>query len=292
MTASGGGGSERAPLRELDHGVVIPVLDSFERVNEALVDVLEGLSPSDWAQPTLHPQRDVKHLAAHLLHGSLRRVTGLRDQWHDDGPELHSREELTAFIQQENREFMADVRRISPQILIELIKWYDPEALGLFRAMDPHAPGLGVAWAGDSSSPRWFDIAREYTEKWHHQQQIRDATRRPLLYDPPLLVPVLETFARGLPFAYRAFPGTVGCHVSIRTTGAASCAWTLLREPDRWSLWSGLSSEASAQISLPADTAWRVWTKSLTPAEAREHAIAVGDTAALEPLLAFVAIMA
>lgn len=279
-------------LRELDHSVVIPVLDSFERVNEALLDVLEGLSPSDWERPTVHPQRDVKDLAAHLLHGSLRRVTGLRDRYHRPGPELRSNAELIAFIQQDNREFMAGMRRISPEILVELIKRYDPEVLELFRAMDPHAAGLGVAWAGESSSPRWFDIAREYTEKWHHQQQIRDATLRPPLYDPPLLVPVLETFARGLPFAYRAFPGTVGSRISIRTTGPATCSWTLARQRDQWSLWSGPSSEASARISLPADTAWRVWTRSLTPAEARSHATAEGDAAALEPLLDFVAIMA
>ena len=280
------------PLRELNHSVVIPVLESFERVNLDLLDVLESLSPSEWEQPTVHPQRDVKDLAAHLLHGSLRRVTGLRDLYPRSGPDLKSNEELIAFIQQDNREFMTGMRRISPQILVELIKHYDPEVLRLFRAMDPHAAGLGVAWAGESSSPRWFDIAREYTEKWHHQQQIRDATHRPLQYDRSLLVPVLETFARGLPFACREFPGAVGCHVSIGTTGPATCSWTLVRQPDRWSISSGLSSEASARISLPADTAWRVWTKSLTPAKAREHTIAEGDGAALEPLLDFVAIMA
>lgn len=279
-------------LHELDDSVVIPVLDAFERVNEALVELLENLSPSDWDRPTVHPRRDVKDLTAHLLHGSLRRVTGLRDRYRRPGPALDSNEDLIAFIQQDNREFMTGMRRISPRILIELIKRYDPEVLEIFRALDPHAAGLPVSWAGDSSSPHWFDIAREYTEKWHHQQQVRDATGQPLLYDPPLLVPVLETFARGLPFAYREFPGGVGDRISIRTTGAASCSWTLLRRSDRWGLSRGESSEASTRISLPADTAWRVWTKSLTPAEAREHAVVEGDTAALAPLLAFVAIMA
>jgi hypothetical protein len=205
---------------------------------------------------------------------------------------LRSTENLIAFIQEDNREFMVGMRRISPQLLIELIERYDPEVLELFRTMDLHAAGLGVAWAGESSSPHWFDIAREYTEKWHHQQQIRDATGRPPLYDSDLLVPVLETFARGLPFAYRTFPGPVGRQVSISTTGAATCSWTLVRLQDRWSLASGASPQASAQISLPADTAWRVWTKSLAPEKAREHAEIEGDSAALELLLGFVAIMA
>jgi hypothetical protein len=53
-----------------------------------------------------------------------------------------------------------------------------------------------------------------------------------------------------------------------------------------------VSRQASAEISVPADVAWRVWTKSLSPADAGEHAIVEGDAAALKPLLSFVAIMA
>ena len=45
---------------------------------------------------------------------------------------------------------------------------------------DPDAPAVfSVAWAGEDKSAHWFDVAREYTEKWHHQQQIRDAVGRP-----------------------------------------------------------------------------------------------------------------
>jgi hypothetical protein len=42
--------------------------------------------------------------------------------------------------------------------------------------LDPDAAGLAAAWAGETDSRNWFDVAREYTEKWHHQQQLRDAT--------------------------------------------------------------------------------------------------------------------
>ena len=281
-----------AQLHELDHSVVIPVFDSFRRVNAALLELLDSLAPSDWDRPTVHPQRDVKDLAAHLLHGSLRRVTGLRDRYRRPGTAIQSNEELIEFIQQDNRKFMDGMRRISPRILIELIQRYDPEVLKLFEGMDPHASGLGVAWAGESSSPVWFDIAREYTEKWHHQQQIRHATGQSMLYEPPLLSPALETFARGLPHAYRALIRPPDTLISIRMTGAAECSWTLLRRSDRWSLLSGPSPDASSVISLPSDIAWRVWTKSLSPAEAEKHAIVEGDPEALAPILSFVAIMA
>lgn len=249
----------------LDHGVVIPVLEPLRRVNQSLLELLGGFAEPDWSRPTVHPARDVKDLATHLLHGSLRRVTGLRDRYRRAGPAIRSAEELVAAIQRENREFMTGMRGVSPAILVELIRRYDPELVALFEALDPHATGLGVVWAGEWSSPNWLDVAREYTEKWHHQQQIRDATERPPLYEPELLEPVLQTFARGLPFAFRRLDAPEGSRLCVELTGASRSGWTLVREAERWSLWSGPDAEAPTRISMPAEVAWRVWTKSLDP---------------------------
>jgi hypothetical protein len=42
------------------------------------------------------------------------------------------------------------------------------------KSLDPFDKAVfSVAWAGEDESKNWFHIAREYTEKWHHQQQIR-----------------------------------------------------------------------------------------------------------------------
>jgi len=38
---------------------------------------------------------------------------------------------------------------------------------------------LAVDWAEEMESKNWMAIAREYTEKWLHQQQIRDAIQQP-----------------------------------------------------------------------------------------------------------------
>ncbi len=279
-------------MKRLDRDVVIPVLEPFRRVNDALLELLEGLSDDDWERPTVHPKRDVKDLAAHLLHGSLRRMSGLRDGYRRPGPAIASNEDLVAFIQEDNAAFMGGMRRISPGVLIELIRRYDPEVVSLFEGLDPAAEGLGVAWAGESTSPRWFDVAREYTEKWHHQQQIRDATGRPLLYEATLFEPVLQTFARGLPFAYRDLARPEGTRIAVRTEGELACGWTLVRESDGWALLDGADPEAATRLALPADLAWRVWTKSRPPAEVRPAVAVAGDPQAVEPLLGFVAIMA
>ena len=75
------------------------------------------------------------------------------------------------------------------------------EALPAFESGGP-----AVAWAGDKQSPNWFDIAREYTEKWLHQQHIREAVGQPVLDERRWLFPVLDTFMRALPHVYRDIP--------------------------------------------------------------------------------------
>lgn len=276
----------------LDASAPILVLPALRTVSAALLDLLRGLTETDWSKPTVHPDRDVKDLTAHLLHGNLRRVSGLRDGYRRPAPPIGSVDELIAFIQQDNRDFMTGLRRISPGILVELIDRYDRETISLLEGLDPIASGLGVAWAGEDVSANWFDVAREYTERWHHQQQLRDATGRPPLYDQALLEPALETFARGLPFAYRSCDAPDGATIAISTMGHVSLDWTLRRVAGRWVLFSGPDAGAPTRVAIPADVAWRLWTKGIDSLDARARLHTVGDAAAVEPLLGFVAIMA
>jgi hypothetical protein len=48
-----------------------------------------------------------------------------------------------------------------------------------------------------------LELAREYTERWLHQQHIRDAVGAPGQTDPRFLAPVLATFAHAFPVALR-----------------------------------------------------------------------------------------
>lgn len=271
----------------------IPVLQPLRTVNKALLELLDGFEASDWTRRTIHKDRSVKDLTAHLLQGSIRRVSGMRDAYRSpNAPSFSTAEDLTRFIQDDNRAFMNAMTGISPRILRELIARYDPELVSLFEALKPDAPGLGVVWAGQWESPNWFDIAREYTEKWHHQQQLRDTTGRPALYDPALLVPALETFARGLPFAYRDVQVPDGTAITISVEPPATLDWTLRRTGGKWSLWSGVNVNRVTSIAVSPDMIWRLWTKGVSPAEARKRVKIDGNPSLIEPLLAFVAIMA
>jgi hypothetical protein len=78
---------------------VIPVFVPFRKVNQKLIELLKELTADDWNKPTAIPYRDVKDLAAHLLQGSLGRVTSLRDGYRRPTPPLDSIKSLIDFIQ-------------------------------------------------------------------------------------------------------------------------------------------------------------------------------------------------
>ena len=63
--------------------------------------------------------------------------------------------------------------------------------------------------------------------------------------------------------------------------GPAGGEWILLREAGGWRLGvaSDASGPASARVSLSEDTAWRVFFKALSPAEAWRRVRIEGDVA-------------
>lgn len=265
----------------------------FREVCSALHDLLASLGPDDWTKPTVHATRDVKDLVAHLLDGSFRRLSFQRDGHVIPAPEMRTFEAMVGFVQRLNAEWMVAARRLSPRLLMEMLRRADEEVAALFEGLDPEGPAIfSVAWAGEEWSQNWFDVAREYTEKWHHQQQIRDAVGRPGLTERRYLHPVLDAFVRGAPHAYRDVPAADGAGVDLVITGEAGGTWQLARAADRWELVTTRETPAVTTVELDADSAWRLWTKGIEPAEARARAVVRGDEALAAPVFRMVTIMA
>jgi uncharacterized protein (TIGR03083 family) len=274
---------------------LLPILTAhlFREVSSALVDLLTSLEPEDWSKPTVHPTRDVKDLAAHLLDGSLRRLSFQRDGQLIPAPELRSFEAMVEFVQRLNTEWMVAARRLSPRVIVDLLRRADEDVAQLFEGLDPEGPAIfSVAWAGEEWSSNWFDVAREYTEKWHHQQQIRDAVGKPGLSGHRYLHPVLDTFMRGAPHAYRDQVAEDGTAIDIVITGEAGGTWHLVRAADGWELVATREGSAQATVELSADVAWRAWTKGIAPEKARAAALVRGDEALAAPIFRMVTIMA
>lgn len=232
-------------------------------------------------------------MAAHLLGGNLGRLW--RRDAHAARPAAPIRDydELVALINRSNAEWVQAARRISPEILIAFLDLTDRRLYEHFARLAPNdAAPIAVAWAGDEPAPNWFDIAREYTEKWLHQQHIREAVGAPLLTARPWLHPTLDTFLRGLPRAYQRAPAEEGASVAIEITGEAGGVWTLRREGARWRLYTGQGARADCAVQLDADTAWRAFTRAIAPEEARLRARITGEAALAAPALGLTAIMA
>ena len=269
-------------------------MDLFPGLHAELMGLLRGLAPADWSKPTACALWSVKDIVAHLLDGNVRRLSYGRDGL-DPAPEqaISSYADLVAYLNRLNAEWIAAARRLSPRVLMELLDFTGREVHGFFRSLDPYAPALfGVAWAGEDASPNWFDIGREYTERWLHQQQIREAVGAPGLIHRGWLHPALDIFVRALPFTYRAVEAQPGRSVRVEIEGEAGGVWTLVRGPDGWGLFAGADGNPATRVSLEQDAAWKLFSKSLSPEAARQRVRIEGDRRLGEPLLGALAVMA
>ncbi|MGI5488353.1 maleylpyruvate isomerase family mycothiol-dependent enzyme [Microtetraspora malaysiensis] len=272
-------------------GPVIDVRPLFPRERQAMLDLLRALDPADWARPTVCPGWDVHDVAGHVLNDYMRRLSGSRDGY--GGAVFGDGETLPAFLARTNEEFVQATRQLSPQLLIELLEHLGPLLDAVWATHDPEAPaGLNVSWAAvDVDSPAWLDIGREYTEFWSHQQQVRDAVSRPGATEPELMAPVLDVFARALPYALRRHDRPEGTAAHLEVLGPAGGRWSAAWRGGRWRL-ATPGDEPTARVSMDQDTFWRLATRGITVEEARRRSESSGDpeiTAAMTTLLAVIA---
>jgi hypothetical protein len=270
------------------------VAELFSEIHDELISLLKGLSDDDWNKPTVARAWRVKDIVAHLLDSDLRRLTYQRDQQPMIPPEspIESYRDLVNFLNQLNADWVKAAGRISPRLLIEFLSITGPQVGDLFKSLDPFAQSFfNVAWAGESVSLNWFDIAREYTEKWHHQQQIRDAVSAPALTSVKWLHPALDTFLRALPHRFEDVEADVGVKILFDIEGEAGGEWALVREGGGWRLYSGACDDADCQVRMHQDTAWRLMTKGLPPDEAISRVSFSGRQELGKPILGMLAIM-
>ena len=125
---------------------------------------------------------------------------------------------------------------------------------------------LPVDWAGEERSTNWMDVGREYTERWHHQAQIRDAVGVPRLLQPRWLDPLPGPVGAGVP------AGVLGARRSSRHVGGLRGRGRDRRargpSPGRdsgWVVLRGRAAHAAASARTDADTAWRLLYNALSP---------------------------
>src|SRR6185369_16064114 len=221
----------------------------LRRVDEKLIELLRSLSASEWDAQTVAPRWKVRDVAAHLLDTVLRKLSLVRDSWSVETVAIRSPQDVVTLVNRLNEEGVRVYRRLSPPVLIDLMKLACEQSAVFHESLDPFAPAMfGVSWAGEETSLNWFDTARELTERWHHQQQIRLATRRPGIMTPELYHPVLDCFLRGLPHLYRETQAPAGAVLLVEVEGECGGQWLLSRQIDSWSLIKESPAQPAARV--------------------------------------------
>lgn len=270
---------------------VLPRTDTralFRPVSSALVPLLNELPTAGWEIATIAGSWTVRDVVAHLIDTTLRRLSFHRDGMPPPPPAqpIRSPRDFVAFINTLNADWVVAARRLSPRVLTDLFARASAEAADWFEALSLDAPALfSVSWAGESTSQGWFDIGREFTELWHHQQQIRMAVGAPSLDDPRHLRAVIEIALRGLRHAYRDVEAPTGETIALDITGPSGGRWTLRRDEGRWTVLEGDTPDARTRVRMSDETTWRLLFNALGRDDAQRAIRIEGNQAIAVPLL-------
>ena len=266
----------------------------FEPLARELVALLRRLQPRDWLLPTSAGAWTVRDVAAHLLDVDLRRISAERDGHAAPPPAggIPDGVALLAFLDDLNADWVTVSRRLSTAVIADLLEWSGPIVAHLMVESDPLGPALfPVAWAGRPDSPRWLDTGREYTERWHHQDQIREAVGAPPLDDTAWLRPAIDVSLAAVPPGYAHLAAPAGTTVVLEAGGAAGAIWSIVSEGGGWRVTIGDTPTADCRIRTSALLLVRLLLHRL-PADAIFAGFEVtGDAALGEPLLNARAVM-
>lgn len=266
------------------------VADLFAPEREALLELLAAVRHDEWQKPTICPGWSVKDIASHILGADIGKLSRSRDEFHQGT--FGGQGDLVQYLNHINEQWIRATRRLSPRVLCDLLAFTAGKTVAYFRSVDLSALGEPVSWAGPQAAPVWLDVAREYTERWVHQQQIRDALGEPGLTSPRFLAPVLQTFVRALPHTFREVEAALGATVCLTILGQAGGNWTIVRQPDGWVLHQGATDFPNAHVSIDEDRAWRLFTKGISADHARVSTQIVGEPHLAAKVLQTVSIIA
>jgi hypothetical protein len=264
----------------------------FRPLAAELLALLRSLEPDAWDRRTSASEWRVRDVVAHLLDVDVRRLSSSRDAHPPPAYAITDERELTHYLDMLNAEWVHAAKRISPRVLIDMLDTTSRQVAELMEAADPFAPAtFPVAWAGPDASPMWLDVGREYTERWHHQDQIREAVGAPPLGSHHWLRPVLDISLLALPHAWRELRPSRQTRVALHVSGDSGGAW-VLDFATSWRLLPGdPAGGADCSIEVGDLPLARLLLHRLTADAARAAVRVTGSGDLAEPLFAARAVM-
>jgi hypothetical protein len=256
------------------------------------VALLRDLDDENWAKPTVAGPWRVRDVVAHLLDGDLRKLSGGRDGHQVTARSVSSFAGIVDLINELNAGGVKYVERLSPRLMTDLLEVTGAWVSTYVAELPAHAPShIAVAWAGEERSENWLDTGREYTERWHHQMQIRAAVGAPKLLERRWLHPVLDLSVRAFRPAYRETAASIGTTVVFQVNADEEHAWSVVRMASGWDVMRGRAADAAATLTTDADSSWKLLFNALSSDSARARVAITGDHKLTEPMLRSRAVM-
>lgn len=273
----------------------ILIADLLPKLDRLLITLLKNLSEIAWMTKTIVPIWRVKDIALHLLDGNLRTLSMLRDNHMGlPQPNLNNYKLTVQYLNDLNASWIKATQRLSPKVIIDLLEHSGKAYCTYLQSLDPFSDAaFSVGWAGESVSKNWFHIAREYTEKWHHQQQIRLAVGKDdSLLEEEWFLPYLNTSIRALPHHYKPIQGTSGDLIHFIFKGKHDKSCFLKNEKNSWELFTEIAGHADSVVTIPDHIAWRIFTKGIRKDEALSFSTIQGNKQLGIHIFDMVAVMA
>lgn len=241
----------------------------LKEITESLISLLYSLKTEEWDSATCYPNWTVKDIVAHLFQTGVNRLSRQRDLYpSNEKPIPITFASLSDLINQSNNQWTGLLHNISPQLLVNLLEISETQLVHFFHSLDlKNEAFYPVMWAGETQSLNWFDIGREYTERWHHQQQIREALGVPTIAIPRFLTPVIKILMLSVPYWYENISAKDGTRICIEVTGESGSFWLLEKEETNWSIIENSHESYDEKITLSDDTAWRFLMRSISKTE-------------------------
>ncbi|WP_113922047.1 maleylpyruvate isomerase N-terminal domain-containing protein [Cognataquiflexum aquatile] len=273
---------------------MIEVKHLFHELDILLIDLLKSLKASDWDKPTSAKLWNVKDIASHLLDTNLRTLSIQRDRHvGEKPPKINGYDDLVTWLNQLNADWIKATKRLSPNVMISLLESTGKEVSEYYVGLpDMEEAIFSVAWAGEEKSLNWMHLAREYTEKWHHQQQIRDAVGKKGLFEKRFFEPLMDTFMMALPFTFAEENAANGTVIEVRIAGEFTKSWWLEKNQDHWKLLKQGSNTPTSIVQLEDKIAWKLFCKNLRPDEVLGQVDISGDFTLGRKVLDMVSVMA
>jgi hypothetical protein len=178
-------------------------------------------------------------------------------------------------------------------MLILLHEIASPVYYNYLKELNPFDDAIfSVAWTGETVSKNWKHIAREYTEKFHHQQQIREAVDKPGIMTRELFYPFIDTLMLALPNTYKNLSPKEGTTIKVTVTTEIGGSWYLTFLKNDWNLTKEQTNNFNAEVLIPPDIAWKLFTKSIRPDQIKDRVVIKGEEQLGSVALSMISVMA